>query len=51
MTEVEARRPGTKGELLRLGGLRAWVGGWLTTVVAALSPGTKGQLLWLKGQQ
>ena len=25
MTEVEARRPGTKGELLRLGGLQ-WLG-------------------------
>ena len=48
MTEVEARRPGTKGELLRLGSLQ-WL--WTRTEVEARRPRTKGELLRLGGLQ
>ena len=42
---------GPRANSCGLAACSAWVGGWLTTMVAAPWPGTKGQLLWLKGQQ
>ena len=50
-TLVEARRPGTKGKLLRLGGLQ-WVGwGMDHDPGRGATARTKGKLLRLKGQQ
>ena len=51
MTEVEARRPETKGESCGSAACSGWGGVWTTTEVEARRPRTESELLRLGGLQ